>query len=62
MRLEASPGVTPGLYPSPYPNAHPTHDVDEKRLTFLGHLPEFKGNFEGLGYSEGDSLCLKNRK
>lgn len=28
-------------------------------LTFLGHLPKLKGDFEGLGYGEGNSLCLK---
>ena len=34
----------------------------QTRLTFLGYLPKLKGDFEGLGYCEGDSLGLKNRK
>lgn len=74
MKVGVSPGLTPGPLPSPpYPMLlcrpssmaplypQPTR-VCKRRLTFLGYLPELKGNFEGLSYCEGDSLGLKNRK
>lgn len=67
-------GLSPGLH-HPRPRPHdpasllprslytPAHSKCLwTRLTFLGHLPKLKGNFEGLGYCEGDSLSLKNRK
>lgn len=44
------------------PSIPPTYPCLQTRLTFLGYLPELKGNFEGLSYCEGDSLGLKNRK
>lgn len=42
------------------PTPHSLHP--QTRLTFFGYLPKLKGDFEGLGYCEGDSLGLKNRK
>lgn len=55
------PYCSTGLLQHPHPP--PTHLLHpQTRLTFLGYLPQLKGNFEGLGYCEGDSLGLKNRK
>lgn len=34
----------------------------EERLTFLSCLPELECDFEGLGYSEGDGLCLERQQ
>ena len=48
------------FFNTPTPTTHLLHP--QTRLTFLGYLPQLKGNFEGLGYCEGDSLGLKNRK
>lgn len=48
------------FFNTPTPTTHLLHP--QTRLTFLRYLPQLKGNFEGLGYCEGDSLGLKNRK